>query len=47
MERDIQIQIYDKIIVSENDYSFSSEKYDDLDKSNEENEKENGKSSSN
>jgi len=45
MDPDIQI----KIIVSEKDYSISSEKYDDLEKSNEEkkneeNENENVKS---
>jgi hypothetical protein len=41
MDQDIQI----KIIVSEKDYSISSEKYDDLEKSNENNENENVKSS--
>jgi hypothetical protein len=41
MNQDIKIQI----IVSEKDYSISSEKYDDLEKSNEENENENVKSS--
>ena len=45
MDTDIKIQIYDKIIVSEKDYSISSEKYDDLEKLNEENENENVKSS--
>ena len=45
MDTDIKIQIYDKIIVSEKDYSISSDKYDDLEKSNEDNENENVKSS--
>jgi hypothetical protein len=47
MDTDIKIQIYDKIIVSEKDYSISSEKYDDLEKSNEEKENENGTSNCN
>ncbi len=47
MNADIKIQIYDKIIIFESDFSISSDKYDDLEKSNEDNTKENGKSSCN